>query len=183
MALNPEFERESAMSIDEIKGELEMRGVDISECFTRTDLIVKLIKVRATGEMKEAAADKVFNTFNERSQDTIVDAEAFDNEVVQDALGGDGALPGGMDPQLAKMLASDPEIMGFLKDQKFQEMMRAVMTGGPERLKEYITDAEAVRKLQKLSAAIACVQSGPSGPATKASATVRVDNPGDNILQ
>ena len=38
-------------------------------------------------------------------------------------------LQGGLPPEMAKALASDPEIMQMLKDKKMQEIMSAVMEG------------------------------------------------------
>lgn len=124
-AINPEMEREAALSIDELKGELELRGVDHSDCLSRTDLIMCLIASRATG--KVADADGVMDKFNQAASEPV-DAEMFASEAVQDSVAGDGALPGGMDPAMIRMLSSDPEIMGFLKEPKFQAIMKVRLT-------------------------------------------------------
>lgn len=68
-----------------------------------------------------------------------------------DAVGGDGTLPGGLDPAMMKALSTDPEIMLFLKDPKMQDIMKAVMQGGPEAMKKYLADPDAMLMLGKLS--------------------------------
>lgn len=45
----------------------------------------------------------------------------------------------------------------MLKDPKMQDMMSVVMGGGPEKMKKYLTDPDAILLLQKLSAALARV--------------------------
>ena len=55
---------------------------------------------------------------------------------------------------MAKALASDPEIMQMLKDKKMQEIMSAVMEGGPEGMKKYLSDPDAMTLISKLSKAI-----------------------------
>jgi hypothetical protein len=42
----------------------------------------------------------------------------------------------------------------MLKDPKMQDMMSAVMGGGPEKMKKYLSDPDAMLLLQKLSAAL-----------------------------
>ena len=55
---------------------------------------------------------------------------------------------------MAKALASDPDIMQMLKDKKMQEIMSAVMEGGPEGMKKYLSDPDAMLLISKLSKAI-----------------------------
>ena len=43
---------------------------------------------------------------------------------------------GGMSPELMKALASDPEIIRMLRDPKMQDIMSAVMTGGPKAMQK-----------------------------------------------
>ena len=172
------MEREAALSIDEIKGELELRGVDFTDCFTRTDLIMKLIASRATG--KVADAEGVLDQFNQMAQEGV-DDDVFTSEVVQDSVAGDGALPGGMDPAMVKMLSADPEIMGFLREPKFQAIMKSVMTGGPDAIMGYLSDPQAVRMLQAISAAVARVQSKPPSSSSSSSSSASHDD--DNVLQ
>ena len=41
-----------------------------------------------------------------------------------------------MSPDLMKALAGDPEIIRMLRDPKMQDIMSAVMTGGPTAMKK-----------------------------------------------
>jgi hypothetical protein len=41
---------------------------------------------------------------------------------------------------MLKVLANDPEIMKMLMDPKMQDIMQAVMAGGPEGIKKYMSD-------------------------------------------
>jgi hypothetical protein len=66
-------------------------------------------------------------------------------------LDGSGSLPGGMDLTVMRALAKDPKIMGFLKDPKMQDIMKAVMQGGPGAMQKYLADPEAMSMLQALS--------------------------------
>lgn len=45
---------------------------------------------------------------------------------------------GGMSPNMMKALASDPEIIRMLRDKKMQDIMSAVMTGGPAAMKKVL---------------------------------------------
>lgn len=164
------------MSIDDLKSELEMRGVDYSECTSKQELVNKLIASRATGV---ANADNVFEKFNE-FKDIEVTEEMLDSELVKDAVADDGTLPGGLPPDLMKALASDPEIMSFLREPKMQEIMKAVMGGGPDALKKYMSDPDAIRMLDRLSRAIQRTQTAKP---SQSRVTELEDRPDENILQ
>ena len=47
---------------------------------------------------------------------------------------------GGLPKEMIKALAGDKEIMNMLKDPKMQDIMKAVMTGGPTAMKKYLSD-------------------------------------------
>lgn len=49
-------------------------------------------------------------------------------------------VTGGMSKELLKALAGDREIMTMLQDPKMQDIMKAVMTGGPTAMKKYLSD-------------------------------------------
>jgi hypothetical protein len=148
-------QRDSEMTVDEIKSELELRGVDYSECTSKTDLIMKLQKSRLEGK---ADPNKIFERFNEL-KDTQVTPEMFESDYVQDAVAADGTLPGGIPLDMMKALATDKEVASFLRDPKMQEIMKAVMTGGEDALKRIVSkDPDAIRLLQKLTAAMSRVQ-------------------------
>jgi len=53
-----------------------------------------------------------------------------------------------------KELSSDPDIMNMLKDPKMQEIMKAVMTGGPEGLRKYTSDPDSIMLLNSLTKAM-----------------------------
>ena len=144
---------ETSMSVDELKAELEMRGVTYDDCISKTELVSRLVESRAKGK----ADPELLNKFKEIQEDTdnLVDVDSLDDAYVNEALAGDNAMPGGMDPAMMKALASDPEIMNYLKDPKMQEIMQAVMTGGPDAIKKYLSDPDAMNMLQALSTALA----------------------------
>jgi len=165
-------QRDSEMTVDEIKSELELRGVDYSDCTSKTDLIMKLQKSRLEGK---ADPTKIFERFNE-VKDVEVTPEMFDSEFAQDAVAADGTLPGGIPLDMMKALASDKEVASFLRDPKMQEIMAAVMSGGEDALKRIVSkDPDAIRMLQKLTSAMGRVQSQTKPPIE------RPDEPG--ILQ
>jgi len=160
-------QREAAMSLDELKSELEMRGVDYSECVTKSDLVKKLVESRTLGK----ANPEVVERFNQVSGAEF-DASLLDSDVVKDSVAADGSLPGGLQPELVKALAGDREIMAFLKDPKMQQIMAEVMQNGPQSMTKYLSDPEAMRMLQKLAVAMQRVQgsserSAPSGPGVR----------------
>lgn len=82
---------EYLMSVDELKSELEMRGVSYHDCISKNELLDRLIQSRADGK---ASPDilKQFNSLDENS----VPPEAFDDEeIMSQAVAKDGSLPGG----------------------------------------------------------------------------------------
>lgn len=133
------------MTLDEIKAELDVRGVDYSDCFSKSELAERLATVR-----KEGKADpKIIDTFNEMKF-----SEIPDEDYIMDLTAKDGTLPGGMSPQIIKALASDPEIVQLLRDPKMQAIMKDMMVGGPEGVKKYMSDPDSIMLLQKLSFAM-----------------------------
>ena len=97
---------ESAMSVDELKAELEMRGVNYDDCISKTELVSRLIESRATGK----ADTEILDDFATKlGTDEWVDLSGVEDEamdaMMDDASAGDATLPGGMDPQIMKALA------------------------------------------------------------------------------
>lgn len=156
------LQAEASMSVDELKAELEMRGVGYDDCISKNELVGRLVESRAKGK----ADPELLKKFKEMqaNKDEFVDVESLDDTYIEDALGGDATLPGGMDPAMMKALASDPEIMNYLQDPKMQDIMQAVMTGGPDAIKKYLSDPDAMQMLQALSTALAKAGGGPGGP-------------------
>jgi hypothetical protein len=92
MFSTPSNPGEYLMSVDELKSELEMRGVSYDDCISKNELLDRLIQSRADGK---ASPDilKQFNSLDENS----VPPEAFDDEeIMSQAVAKDGSLPGGM---------------------------------------------------------------------------------------
>ena len=137
--------KENAMALDELKAELDVRGVDYSECVSKKELVQKLAESRVTGR----ADPRILDQFNEQlqagSQEIAMNEAGVGsfvddfNDVDTDAVTAkDGSLPGGLPPEVMKALAGDPEIMLMLKDSKMQEIMKSMMEGGPESMKKYV---------------------------------------------
>ena len=144
---------ETNLSADELKAELELRNVDYSNCISRNELVELLIETRMEGKADKEILDK----FNEMDKDTSANVnkeETFSNENVDQVIGKDGNLPGGLPPELAKAMIDDPAIAEMLRDPKTQDIMKAVMEGGPEAMKKYLSDPDAMLLLQKLGQAI-----------------------------
>lgn len=110
------------MSIDEIKAELDLRGVDYSECISKNDLLELMKTTRESGK----ADPSILNKFNQvtKESDMKLD-ELLDSDIASDFTAKDGSLPGGMSPQMMKALAKDPEILSMLQNPKMQEIMQA----------------------------------------------------------
>ena len=155
---------EGAMSVDELKAELDMRGVNYEDCISKTELVSRLVESRAIGK----ADTEILDDFTSKmGTDDWVDLSGVDDErmdaMMDDASGSDAALPGGMDPAVMKALARNPEIMRYLQDPKMQEIMKAVMSGGPDALKPFMGDPEALKMLQALSDVINQSGGAPGG--------------------
>lgn len=52
------------MSIDELKAELDLRGVDYKDCFSKSELVARLIETRASGK----ADPSILENFNKNIQ-------------------------------------------------------------------------------------------------------------------
>lgn len=82
---------EHSMSVDELKSELELRGVDYEDCISKNELAVRLIQSRADGK----ASPDIVRQFNDLDQDSV-SLDAFDDEdIMSRATSKDGSLPGG----------------------------------------------------------------------------------------
>jgi len=132
------------MTLDELKSELDLRGIDYSDCFSKAELAEKLENARMEGR----ADPKILDTFNNVN---VADQIGINDDVIMGVTAKDGSLPGGMSPQMVKALASDPEIVSLLRDPKMQSIMRDMMISGPEGVKKYLSDPDAIVLLQKLS--------------------------------
>jgi hypothetical protein len=123
---------ENSMTIDEVKSELELRGIDYSDCISKSDLVKKLKEARSQGK----ADPSIIKKFNSITDDSIPVDTLMNSDVMDDVVAKDGTLPGGLSPQLVRALSSDREIVTMLRDPKMQDIMSAVMTGGPKALQK-----------------------------------------------
>lgn len=125
---------ENYMTVDEIKAELDLRAINYSNCVSRKELVDKLIISRTVGKANPDIIEK-FNSIVDNTNTPFIT-----DEMLTEAKSADGNLPGGLSTDLVKALSSDPYIMMMLKDPKMQDMMKAVMTKGPEAIKPYMAD-------------------------------------------
>lgn len=142
------FDNDSSgdLTVDELKAELEMRSIDYSNVITKNDLLRLLREARVTGKADPSIVDR----WNELSTDDVIQ-DTIEDEDLQDLVGKDGNLPGGMSPEMMKQLAAEPELQQMLRDPTMQAIMKDVMQGGPDAIKKYLADADAMLMLQKLS--------------------------------
>eukprot|EP01041_Mallomonas_annulata_P013125 gene13125-27738_t len=136
------------MTVDEMKAELDVRGIGYEDCVSKNELSGRLLDVRNNGK----ASPDIIDQFNEYKEE--IKSEIFDSDVVQEMRAKDGSLPGGLSPEIMKAMSSDPYITQMLKDPKMQAIMKDVMTGGPEALKKYLSDPDAMMLLDRLSKAM-----------------------------
>ena len=137
------------MRVSEMKSELDLRGVDYSDCFDKESLTQRLIEARASGKANPEILDK-FNkakleeTFNEKKLE-------IKDEDLESITANDGTLPGGLSPETFQKMIGNPELMTLLQSTKMQEAMKLMMTGGPEELQAAIdADPELKETLGKL---------------------------------
>ena len=89
---------ENSMTVDELKAELELRGINYEDCISKNELVNRLITGRVSGKASKEILDK-FNQLGDESDDTILSPEIFDDPEIQAK---DGNLPGGLSPELMK---------------------------------------------------------------------------------
>lgn len=143
--------READMTLDELKAELDMRGVNYDDCFSKGELVSRLVESRTLGRANPEILERFNQDIEELGSNSPVGSRELDAEIVEKAVAKDGGLPGGMSPELLKSLSADPAIMQMLRDPKMQDIMTSVMRGGPDAMKKYLSDPDAVSLLQRLS--------------------------------
>lgn len=136
-----------AMRVTEIKAELELRKVSADNAFEKEELATRLARARASGE----ADPDLLSMFNRQSAEAAFNDGASGDELpLESAVAADGALPGGLSPDALARLTSDPELMALLRNPKMQDVMSAVMQGGPEAFQKHADDPEVMEMLRKL---------------------------------
>lgn len=79
------------MSVDELKSELELRGVDYDDCISKNELVDRLIQSRADGR----ASKDILQQFNSLENDATSSASFDNDEIMSQVTSRDGSLPGG----------------------------------------------------------------------------------------
>eukprot|EP00581_Thalassiosira_minuscula_P006679 CAMPEP_0183703034 /NCGR_PEP_ID=MMETSP0737-20130205/930_1 /TAXON_ID=385413 /ORGANISM="Thalassiosira miniscula, Strain CCMP1093" /LENGTH=216 /DNA_ID=CAMNT_0025929731 /DNA_START=29 /DNA_END=679 /DNA_ORIENTATION=+ len=140
------------MKISEIKSELDLRKVSHSDCFDRESLELRLIDARSSGR----ADPSIIDEFNRRNLEANVKGESFEvsDDMIEETVGGDGTLPGGMPPDMLKEMMGNEDLVTMMRSPKMQEIMKLVMSGGPEDLEQAMKDDpetyECVQKLNQI---------------------------------
>ena len=111
---------------------------------------------------KDGRADPtLLDDFNKQSAERSFQGDAAEDpdfEAAAEAVASDGGLPGGMSPDMLQKLMQDPELMALLRNPKMQDVMKKVMTGGPEAAAEFMGDPEVMEMLKKVSSATSGVK-------------------------
>jgi hypothetical protein len=147
-AFDGEYARVRAMSVADIKAELELRAIDFSGCCEKDDLVRRLVLAREQGEADPSIVDK-FNADNlERSyrKSDGEDADDVDPFAAAAAEGVD-VLPGGMSPEAVKKLSNNPELMAVLQNPKMQAVLKDVMASGPVAFSRHTDDPEVMEMI------------------------------------
>ena len=134
-----EVEEPGTMRVSEIKAELNLRGIDYTDCFDKESLAQRLREARAKGKADPSILEK----FNKSKEETL----NIDDETLEKAIGGDGTLPGGMPPDMLKKLMGNPELMELMSNPKMQEVMTMMMTGGQDTLMKAMAEDQEVYEI------------------------------------
>mmetsp|Transcript_10054 Transcript_10054/g.14211 ORF Transcript_10054/g.14211 Transcript_10054/m.14211 type:complete len:234 (+) Transcript_10054:61-762(+) len=137
------------LRVSEIKSELKLRNIDFSDCFDKESLATKLRDARAKGKSDPTIIDQ----FNRQHIEKNFKGEEEDvnfiqnDEIVNQAVGGDGTLPGGMPPDMLKSLVGNPEIMALMQNPKMQDVMKLMMSGGQGALEKAMQEDQEVYEI------------------------------------
>jgi len=140
------------MKVGELTAELDLRGIDYSDCIEADELRAKLKDARLSGR----AGKDVLDNFNKATAEAMFDKEKnpmnLSKEELEAIKGEDGAIPGGLEPDEVFKLMNDPEVMAMVQKPKFQEIMADVMQGGgPLTLQKHMADPESREMLMTLT--------------------------------
>eukprot|EP00322_Chrysochromulina_rotalis_P016557 CAMPEP_0115866806 /NCGR_PEP_ID=MMETSP0287-20121206/20442_1 /TAXON_ID=412157 /ORGANISM="Chrysochromulina rotalis, Strain UIO044" /LENGTH=206 /DNA_ID=CAMNT_0003321391 /DNA_START=18 /DNA_END=638 /DNA_ORIENTATION=- len=148
-----------AMKVSEIKAELELRKISWEGLFEKEELAKLLAESRRGGR----ADPTLLDDFNRESVEKAFRADEVEvggqEEMdLNDVTAGDGALPGGMSPEMLQAATQNPEIMAILRNPKLQDIMRTMMSEGAEATQQKLaSDPEArelLTKFQSLQAGL-----------------------------
>lgn len=62
-------------------------------------------------------------------------------------MGADGKLPGGMSPEKLMQLMGNQELMALLQSPKMQDVMKLMMTEGPEGLQKAMEEDDQIKNM------------------------------------
>ena len=144
----------SELTIGELTAELDLRGVDYSDCVEADELRSKLTEARLSGRADPALIDKFNRNRAEAMMDPTkaVDPTKLTAEELEAIKGADGGVPGGLAPEEIFKLMNDPKIMTMLQKPKFQEIMKDAMGGGGQAaIQRHMVDPESREMLLTLT--------------------------------
>jgi hypothetical protein len=90
----------------------------------------------------------------------IIHSPQVDDASIDEILDANGNLPGGMSKEMVKALTADPALMSMIGDPKMQQIMKAVMTGGPDAFRQFSGDPDAMVLLERLAEVMGRVNGG-----------------------
>ena len=150
------FDKARAMSVSEIKAELDLRGISYTGLFEKSELARALAESRSQG----LADPEILDRFNREKMERMMDEDAGVVDIdldtdgadtsLEDATAGDGSLPGGMKPEQLAELMQNPEMMALLSNPRLQEVMKQVMEKGQAGVDPSMMDPETRELLKKL---------------------------------
>ena len=109
------------MKFSEIKSELDLRKVSYNDCFDRESLECSLNDARASGK----ADPTIIDEFKNRNLQATFEGESLEvlDDMIENSLGGDGTLSGGMPPEMLKAMMGDAQLVSMLRSPKMQEIV------------------------------------------------------------
>lgn len=78
-----------------------------------------------------------------------VDETLTDENIMNQAVGNDGTLPGGLSPDQFKGLVENPDVMTILQSSKMQEAMKLVMQGDQDELEKALKKDPELREMMQ----------------------------------
>ena len=133
------------MRVGELTAELDLRGVDYSDCVEADELRARLQDARSRG----VAAPDLLDAFNRQRAERMADPDApnpmnLSEDEIASIKNADGTLPGGLKPGEIFKLMNDPAVATMLANPKFQDILKDTMgDGGPDALAKHMADPES----------------------------------------
>ena len=83
---------ENQMTVDELKAELDMRGVNFDDCISKNELVDRLVATRVSGKANPEIL-KQFNNMQSDEPDSMSSSVFDDKDIVGKVQAKDGSLP------------------------------------------------------------------------------------------